>query len=176
MADIGLQAIKRQDDPALGLGKPLEAGSVSERESEQFVLACEQMRDRPRGDGNTPVEQVLMHVRNTAVLRIAQSPHPRDDIQAKLMLGHGQPPFFFWAVGAAKLRTGSVETAPDLQGEMHHVVQGRDRTIVMIGGPHPLTTERAMRPKRVERAGGSGSRTRRRTCHREPFPVTSSLL
>jgi hypothetical protein len=95
MADIGLQAIKRQADPALGLGKPLEAGSVSERESEQCVIAFEQRRDRPRGDGNTPVEQVLMNVRNTAVLRIAQSAHPRDDIQAKLVLGQGEPSLFF---------------------------------------------------------------------------------
>ena len=134
------------------------------------------MRDRPRGDGNAPVEQVLMNVRNTAVLHIAQRAYPRDDIQAKLVLGQGQPPFFFWAIGAAKLRTGPVETAPDLQGEMHHVVQGRDGTIVMIGGPHRLTAEGAMTPKRLDGAGCSWGRTRRRTCHGESFPVRYSLL
>jgi hypothetical protein len=80
MADIGLQAIKRQDDPALGLGNPLEAVGVSEREREQFVVMFEQMGDRPRGDSDATVEQVLMNLRNTAVLRIAQGAYPRDNI------------------------------------------------------------------------------------------------
>jgi hypothetical protein len=114
MADIGLQAIKRQDDPALGLCYPLEAGGVSQGECEQFVVALKQMHDRPRGDGNTPVEQELRNVRNTAVLRIAQRAHPRDDIQAKLVLGQGEPSLFFGSVGTVELWTGAVEAAPDL--------------------------------------------------------------
>ena len=170
MADIRLQAIKRQDDPALGLGNPLEAGRVRQREREQCVVAFTQMRDRPRGDGDAPIEPVLMHVRNTTMLRLAQRAHPRDDIQAKLVLGQSQPSFFFWAVGAAELWTGPVETAPAVQGEMHHVCQGRARTLGMLGGPHRLTAEGAMTPKRLEGAGCCGSRTRRRTCHGESFP------
>ena len=83
MADIGLQAIKRQDDPALDLGKPLEAGRVRQREREQFVVAFEQMGDRARGDSDATVEQVLMHLRNPAVLPRAQDAYPRDNIQAK---------------------------------------------------------------------------------------------
>ena len=41
MADIGLQAIKRQDDPAMDLGNPLEAGGISQRLSGNLsVLLC----------------------------------------------------------------------------------------------------------------------------------------
>jgi hypothetical protein len=121
MADVRLPAIQRQDDPASGLSNLLQAGGVSQREGEPFIVAFQEMRDGPRRHGAAPVEQVLMTVRHTAVLRRAQSAHPGDDIQAKLVLGQRQPPFCFWAVGAAELWTAPVETAPDLQGEMHHI-------------------------------------------------------
>jgi hypothetical protein len=87
MADIGLQAIEGENDPALGLGDPLEASSVSEREGEQFIVAFEQIGDRPRGDNHSTVAQVLMDFGQTAVLRVTQGADPGDDIQAKLMLG-----------------------------------------------------------------------------------------
>ena len=47
MADVRLEAIQGQDDPALGLGDALQAGGISEGEGEQFVV---------RG---RPVQQVL---------------------------------------------------------------------------------------------------------------------
>src|ERR1043166_6469145 len=112
----------------------------------------------------------------TTVLRVAQGPDVRNDIEAKLMLGQGEPSLFFRSVGAAELWTGPVETAPDLQSEMHHVCQGRDRTIVMISGPHRLTAEGAMTPQRLEGEGGSRARTRGRTCHEESFPMRDSPL
>jgi hypothetical protein len=176
MADVRLETIQRQDAPALSLGDPLQASSVGEREGEQFVIAFEEMRDRPWGDRHPTGAQVLMDFRQAAVLCVAQRANPGNDIAAKPVLGQGEPSLCFRSVGAAKLWTGPVETAPDLQGEMHHVVQGRDGTIVMIGGPHRLTAEGAMTPKRLEGAGGSGGRTRRRTCHGESFPVSYSPL
>ena len=109
MADIGLQAIKRQDDPALDLGKPLEAGRVRQREREQFVVAFEQMGDRARGDSDATVEQVLMHLRNPAVLPRAQDAYPRDNIQAKRVPPprslHQSPP------GSGRWRQWAVEKA-----------------------------------------------------------------
>src|SRR5712691_2954370 len=107
------------------------------------------MRDRPRGDGHPPVAQMLIDVRQTAVLRVAQGANPRDDIEATLVLGEGQAALGFRTVGTAARRTGAVETAPDLEGERHHVVQGRDRARVMIGRPPRLTAEEAMTPKRL---------------------------
>jgi hypothetical protein len=85
MADIGLQAIEGQNDPALRLSDPLEARRVGERESEQFVVAVEQMGDCPGGDGHSPLAQVLIDFRQTAVLRVAQGAYPGNDIEAKLV-------------------------------------------------------------------------------------------
>jgi hypothetical protein len=134
MADVRLETIQRQDAPALSLGDPLQASSVGEREGEQFVIAFEEMRDRPWGDRHPTGAQVLMDFRQAAVLCVAQRANPGNDIAAKPVLGQGEPSLCFRSVGAAKLWTGPVETAPDVQGEMHHVVQGRDGTIIIY---HP---------------------------------------
>ena len=80
-------AIQGQDDPALGLGDALQAGSISQGESEQFVVALEQMHDRPWGDGHPAVAQVLMDFRQTPVLRLAQGTDTCNDIETKFMLG-----------------------------------------------------------------------------------------
>src|SRR5215475_4756514 len=121
------------------------------------------MRDRPWGDRHSTRAQVLMDFRQAAVLCVAQRANPGNDIEAKLVLGQGEPSLCFRSVGAAELWTGPVETAPDLEGEMHHVVQSRDRTIVMIGSPQRLTEEWARTSKGVEGVSGCGGRTRRRT-------------
>ena len=51
MADIRLEAIQGQDNSALGLGDARQPGGSSEGEGPQFVVALEQMRNRPGGDG-----------------------------------------------------------------------------------------------------------------------------
>src|SRR5262249_40195174 len=149
---------------------------IGKREGEQVVVALEQRHDRPRGNGHPTGAQVLMDCGQTTVLRVAQGTDARHDIEAKLMRGQGESSLFFRAVGAAELGTGRVETAPDLQGEMHHSVQGRERTRVMIGGPHQLTAEGAMTPKRLEGASCCGGRPRRRTCHGASFLMSDSPL
>jgi hypothetical protein len=87
MADVRLEAIQGQDDPTLGLGDALQAGGISEGEGEQFVVALEQMRDRPRGNGYSAVAQVLMDFGQTTVLRMAQGTDACNNIEAKLVLG-----------------------------------------------------------------------------------------
>jgi hypothetical protein len=87
MADVRLEAIESQDDPALGLGDPLQAGGVSQREGEQFVVPFEQMAHCPWGNGHTALAQVLIDFGHTAMLRVTQGPDRRNDIKAKLVLG-----------------------------------------------------------------------------------------
>jgi len=41
MAALGWHAIQGQNDPALGVGNPLEAGRLGEREGASCVLAFE---------------------------------------------------------------------------------------------------------------------------------------
>src|SRR5262245_31773345 len=100
--------------------------------------------------------QVLMNSWQTTVLCVAQGPDACNNIEAKLVLGQGEPPLCFRSVGAAELGTGPVETAPDWQGEMYHGIQGRDSTVVMVGCPHRLTAEGAMTLKWLEDASCCG--------------------
>ena len=72
MADVRLEAIESQDDPALGLGDPLQAGGVSQREGEQFVVPFEQMAHCPWGDDHTALAQVLIDFGHTAMLCVTQ--------------------------------------------------------------------------------------------------------
>lgn len=87
MAAVGLEAIESQDDPTLGLGDPLQAGGVSQREGEQFVVPFEQMAHCPWSDGHTALAQVLIDFGHTAMLRVTQGTDRRNDIKAKLVLG-----------------------------------------------------------------------------------------
>jgi hypothetical protein len=87
MADVRLEAIEGQKNPALGVGNALQTGGIGEGEGEQFVVALEQMHDGPRGNGHPTGAQVLMDFGQTPVLRIAQGPDACNDIEAKLVLG-----------------------------------------------------------------------------------------
>ena len=60
------------------------------------------------------------------MLCIAQGTDARNDIEAQLVLGQGQPALCCGAVGPTELRTGPVETASELEDEMHHVFQSRE--------------------------------------------------
>ena len=70
MADVRLQPVEREDDPPLGLGEPLEAGGVSQRQGEEFVIPFEQMAHCPWGDGHTALAQVVMDFGQTAMRRV----------------------------------------------------------------------------------------------------------
>ena len=170
-ADVRGEAIEGPEAPALGLGAALQTGVIGAREGAPCVGALEQRHDRPRGNGHPTGAPVWRDFGPPPVLRVAQGPDARHDSEATRRLGPGEPSRFCRSVGAAELWTGPVETAPAVPREMPHVVQGRERTLVMRGGPHPLPAAGTMTPKRWEGARGGGGRTRRRTC-----PGESSLL
>jgi hypothetical protein len=174
MADVRWEAIAGQDAPPWGVGEPLQAGGSGARAGAPCGGAREQRRDRPRGDGHPAVAQGRMALGQATVRCSAAGPDARNAIEAQRRRGDGQPALGFGAGGAVDRRPGTRATAPDWQGERHHGVQGRARTIVRRGGPQRLTAERAMPPKRLEGVGGGGGRTRRRTGHGEAFPVRSS--
>ena len=147
MADVRLLTIERENDLPPGWRYPLEASGVSQRQGEECVVPFEQMAHSPWGNRHTALEHMLIDVGQSAMLRVTQGTDPRHDIEATLVTGSGHAALGFRAVGTEKLRTGSVETAPDLSGALHHVFQSRDRAIVMIGRPHRLTAEGVMTPE-----------------------------
>src|SRR5919108_5186509 len=165
MADIGLEAIKGQDNATADLGDALEAGRVLQREGDQFVVPFQEMGDRPWGHRHAAFNQGLMDFWDTAVVAIALLPHEGDDVETKLVLGERQASFVFGAVGVVHVRTGLVETAANLEGETQDCLESGDGPVVMVSGPHGLTTGWAGAQERLQglpfRGDGSGGDT----CH-----------
>jgi hypothetical protein len=84
--------------------------------------------------------QGLIDFRDAAVVSVAPLPNEGDHVKPKFVLGKRESPFVFRAVGLTKVWTAAVETTANLQDESQDRLKGGDRAIVMIGGPHDLTT------------------------------------
>jgi hypothetical protein len=153
MANGRLPPVEGEEDPPLRLGYPLEAGGVRQREGPEGVVPGEQMAHWPWGAGHTALAHVVIDCGHPARRRVTQGPDRHHASKATRVLGSGQAPRCCRTVGTVARRPEPMETAPDWQREMPHVVPGRDRAIVVIGGPHDLPADGAMTPKRWEGAG-----------------------
>jgi hypothetical protein len=103
------------------LGDPLETERIGQRERHEFIIALQEMQDRPRSNRNLAPLQLLMNFGHTAVLRMAQRADQGDDIEAKLVLGQCQPSFCLWPIGLLKLGTGWSDATPDFEREAPHI-------------------------------------------------------
>jgi len=120
MAHVRLEAIECQQHPPLGLGEALEAGGVCERESDEFLITLHEVQHRAGGDGDAAALELLMDLRHTPVLGIAQRPDEGNNIETKLVLGECETAFLLRPVGFADLRTGRIGTPSDLKCETQY--------------------------------------------------------
>src|SRR5499427_52122 len=167
MADIRLQAISREDDTAVHCGDLLQAVRLGHREGHEFIVALQEMLHGPGRNRHAAADQLLMGLGKTAVLGVTQSAHQVDDIEAKLMLGEGEPAFCLGPIGPLKLWTGGVETPTDLERQPEDRVQRGDGPIVVIRRPHHLPAGRTMAQERLQGLRGGGDGPGRDTCHRK---------
>ncbi|KAH0533483.1 hypothetical protein FGG08_007718, partial [Glutinoglossum americanum] len=63
--------VEGQEDPALGLGEPLETIRVGKMEGDECIVALEEIGDGPRGNGDAPFAQGVMEFWETPVMSIA---------------------------------------------------------------------------------------------------------
>lgn len=61
------------------------------------------MQDCPGRNGDTTTPQLLMDLGQTPVLRVTQRAHEGDNIEAKLVLGEGEPAFRLGSIRFLKL-------------------------------------------------------------------------
>ena len=94
MAHVGLEAIEGQDDATASLREALEAERILQREGHQFVVALQEIRDRPWGYGHAALDQRLIDFRDTPVVAVALLANEGNNIKAKFMLGECQASFF----------------------------------------------------------------------------------
>jgi hypothetical protein len=140
MAPVRLEAIEGQEDAPAGLREALEADSIWQREGHQFLVTLQEISDRSWGHGHAALEQGLRDVRDTPVLAVAPLSNAGHDVEAKLVLGECQSPLPFRPIRAATLWTSGGEAAPNLESEPQDRFKGGEGPVVMVGGPHRLTT------------------------------------
>ncbi len=80
MADIRLQPIERQNDPALRGQEVLQGAALHQPGGQQFIIAVEQVGDAALRNGDTPGREVGVDLGHAAMLAVAQSPDQRHDI------------------------------------------------------------------------------------------------
>jgi hypothetical protein len=90
VADIRLQAVEGQDDPALAPQHPPQPARVGQVGGEQLVVAVEQVGDAALGNLHPAPAQGGVDLRHAAVLAVAQHPDQGDDIQPELLLRQRQ--------------------------------------------------------------------------------------
>src|SRR5262249_56134173 len=115
---------------------------------------------------NGAVEQGLMDSRDTVMVGIALGADEGEDIEAKLVLGQGQASFGFGPVRLPHLRTRRIKAAPHLEGEPQDRLQGGDGAVVVVGGPHGVTTAGTMTYNGLQGLREGWGRSGCRTGHR----------
>jgi hypothetical protein len=166
VSHVGLEAIERQNDPAVGRGDLLETARISQGERPKFLVALQKMLDSPGGNGHGPSHQRLRELGKTPVLGIAPGANQGNHVEAKFMLGERPPSRLLRPVGLLKLRAGWAEAAPYWEREAHNSGQRRDRPVVVLGRPHRVATGGAVAHERDEGLGCGRVWPRRGTCHR----------
>jgi hypothetical protein len=174
LADIGLEPIASQSDPALRLGQAPQPCRVLQGQGAQCVVALQQIGHRAGRHSETALPQRLLDGRHPVVVGIARRADAGQDIEAKRVLGQGQAPCHGGPVRCAPLGTRRIEAAPNLEGEPHHGLQGRDGAIVVLGGPHGLTAAGTMAHHRLQRLRQGGGRAGCRTSPRYHLQLRGS--
>src|SRR5919112_2446192 len=121
VTDVWLKAVDRQDRPALAL-QGLAMRRRPGRGGDQLVVALEQVGHATLTDCYAAPTQLLVDLRDAAVLTVAQGADQRDHVQPELVLRQRQggfrlrPPRLMVSPTAPAL-TAPALTAPDLQAQ-----------------------------------------------------------
>src|SRR5215470_1471462 len=166
VADSGLKAIEGQYDTPLRLRQAPQPCRVVQGESDQCIIALQEIGDRPGRERQTTRDQRLMDSRHTGMVGIALRANEGEDIEAKLVLGQGEASFRFRPVRFLPLRTRRIEAAPHLEGEPQDRLQSRDGAVVVVGGPHGVTAAGTLTHNGLQGLREGGRRSGCRTGHR----------
>ena len=101
VADIRLQAVERQDHPALPGQNGAQPVIVGERGRHELVVAVEQVGDRALRDHHPALAQGAVDLGHAVVLAVAQGADQGDDVEAELVLRQDDGPLGLRPVGHA---------------------------------------------------------------------------
>jgi hypothetical protein len=108
VADMGLQPVDGQDGTALGKQERTETFRIGGRNRAEFVVAVEQVADRPFGDHDPAAAQFGVNLGYAAVLDISEVADKGNDVKPELVMGQGKMGFRLWSIGFVKARARGV--------------------------------------------------------------------
>src|SRR3954454_2166098 len=147
VTDVGLKTVDRQDRPALAL-QGLAMRRRPGRGGDQLVVALEQVGHATLADRHAAPAQLLVDLRDAAVLTVAQGADQRDHLQPELVLRQRQGGFRLRPPRLMIASTAPILAAPNLQAQANQAPQRHDRPTVAVADPHRPPTLRAGRPER----------------------------
>lgn len=132
MADVGLQAVERQDDPLVRRGEAPETLDVEHGEGQQCIIAVEQVSDAPLADGDRALVQQLVYLGNRAVVLVAPGADLGDDVETERVVRQGEAAFDFGTIRGVVAGAFGVLAAPDTQDQFDDAIQGDEATTIAI--------------------------------------------
>jgi len=159
VADIALEPVDGQDDPAGLGGDPPHTGPVGQRQGERFVGAIPEVSEVAWADRDAASSQLGVDLRDTAMLGMTEGADGGDHIEPELMVGQDDRAFLLGADGDAESGTIGVAAASDLEGETDQAIQGSDGAASLVSGPErrPARRAGAGRGGQLQDTRGSGS-------------------
>ena len=155
MAPIRLQAVNRQDHPALCCQSLTQPRRIAQPQRHQLLVPVQQHRHTPLGDLDPTRPQNLVHLvhlGHAPLLTVAQLPHQCDDIQPKLGLRQRPGACFLRHVGVVIGGAVSVLAAAHPQRQSPDAIQPHHPAGLVIGDPQALPTRGAVLALRGQHA------------------------
>src|SRR4051794_11646858 len=118
------------------------------RGGDQLVVALEQVGHATLADCYAAPTQLLVDLRDAAVLTVAQGTDQRDHVQPELVLRQRQGGFRLRPPRLMIASTAPILAAPDLQAQTNEAPQRHDRPTVAVADPHRPAALRTGRPDR----------------------------
>jgi hypothetical protein len=170
-----LETVERQDDVTL-LGEDiLETGRLSQAQSEQFLVAFEQIGDGARSNGDVLVLQSLVDFRDRAVVTVAQGTDESNDIQTELAVRESPGALFLRANGLMVARTGRIGTAEKGQGQAGDILKGGDGALSLVEMPQATAAGRTLLALREQVHSSCDWWAFGAACHDQP-PMVEHLI
>src|SRR4051812_6806337 len=149
--------------------------AVDGGEGAQFVVAVQEVADRAQGDGDATARQLLVDLRDAAMLGVTEAPDQGEHVEAELVMGQGDEGLRFRAAGTVVARAVGVGAAANAQGEARDSVEGGNGAIFGVGGPKGMTALRAVSSHRGKGLDLCGARSATAACHSSPSSCTFLL-
>ena len=143
VADIRLQAVESQDDPALPGQEPPQAMAVGQGGREELVIAVEQIGDAALCDHHASLAQGGVDLRDGAVVAMTQGSNERHDVKAERVLGQRQSALSLGPIRPVVARTRDALAAADLQVQAHSARERHQGAAVLVADPHRAAAGRA---------------------------------